>query len=143
MLISWNTRGLNKKARYLEVAAHLNKQQVSCYALLETRVKINKAEDIRKAFGQHWDYSDNYEHHQNGRIWFMWRKDRWGVHKLDSSDQFLHCEVYHLNGEKAYSLTIVYAQNQLIKRLSLWKDIEGIANNVRGPWMIIGDFNNV
>src|SRR4051812_34924499 len=73
----------------------------------------------------------------------MWRKDRWEVHTLASSDQFLYCELYHLNGEKAFSLTILYAQNQLIKRLSLWKDIEDLANNIRGPWMIIGDFNNV
>lgn len=46
-MISWNVRGLHKRSRYIEVGAHLKKHQVSCFALLETRVKINKVDKKR------------------------------------------------------------------------------------------------
>lgn len=40
-------------------------------------------------------------------------------------------------------LTVVYAHNQLDKRRTLWRDIANLAPVSQGPWMIIGDFNNV
>ena len=86
---------------------------------------------------------DNHVRHQNGRIWFIWRKDEWEVKTISRSDQSIHCELYHLNGEKAFNLTLIYAHNKLIHRSLLWYDIESITKNVKGPWMLIGDFNNV
>ncbi|XP_058759242.1 uncharacterized protein LOC131632512 [Vicia villosa] len=103
MILSWNTRGLNKKAKSSEIGAHLKQLQVSCIALLKTRVKVNNAEHVRNNLGRHWKYINNYKNHEN----------------------------------------VVYAHNQITKRKILWEDIEEYSRSIKGPWLIIGDFNNV
>jgi hypothetical protein len=40
-------------------------------------------------------------------------------------------------------MSVIYAQNQLVNRKRLWLDIKNCARSVQGPWMVIGDFNNV
>lgn len=67
-MICWNIRGLNKSARCLEVGANLKKHKVTYFALLETRVKLNNSSLVRKKLGYNWEFIDNYEHYNNGRI---------------------------------------------------------------------------
>ena len=38
---------------------------------------------------------------------------------------------------------LIYAFNQLDRRKELWNKIEDIGRNLNGPWIVIGDFNNV
>lgn len=66
-MLAWNIRGLNKK----NVVTHIKNFQVSCVALLKTRVKHNNANRIRMRFWNGWSWLDNYTHHLNGRIWIM------------------------------------------------------------------------
>lgn len=50
MIVTWNVRGLNKRARHIEIGAHIKNMQVSYVAMLETRVKLNNVNKIRKVF---------------------------------------------------------------------------------------------
>lgn len=143
MILSWNVRGLNKKARHLEISAHLKNLLVPCVALLETRVKSSNAGKIRKVFGAHWCWIDNYTYHVNGRIWIMWKPNCVDIRLVSASDQHIHCGVYDMNGDFSHWLTIVYAHNHLEQRRGLWNLLKGNAGNLQGMWMIIGDFNNV
>lgn len=54
MVVTWSVRGLNKRAIHIEIGAHLRNVQVSCVAMLETRVKMNNANKVRKVFGINW-----------------------------------------------------------------------------------------
>lgn len=65
-------RDLNKRARHVEIVAHLRKHGVSCAGLLETRVKNSKSNNIRKVFGNNWKWIGNYEARDNERVWFGW-----------------------------------------------------------------------
>ncbi|OIW07782.1 hypothetical protein TanjilG_03569 [Lupinus angustifolius] len=40
-------------------------------------------------------------------------------------------------------ITVVYANNQLEKRKLLWNDIVDSSTGLVGPWIVLGDFNNV
>ncbi|XP_058784979.1 uncharacterized protein LOC131659870 [Vicia villosa] len=111
--------------------------------LLETRVKSNKADGIRNKLHIADNYIDNYNEHENGRIWVGWNANEVSVHKLNSSSQFIHCRVDDCSGVFQFWLTAVYAHNELERRKTLWKDIERIHENTVGPWCVIGDFNNV
>lgn len=51
MIVNWNLRDLNKRARRIEIEAHFIKMKESCAAILETRVKENNANKIRRMFG--------------------------------------------------------------------------------------------
>ncbi|XP_058771902.1 uncharacterized protein LOC131645245 [Vicia villosa] len=142
-MICWNVRGLNKSARYLEVGVHLKKMQVSCLVLLETRVKIGNSESIRKKLGLNWSYSDNYEYHVNGRIWLGWDPNVWSIIPSEATDQLIHSSVYTKEGVFFHHLTTVYAHNQLNNRRTLWHDINRISAQLQGPWMVVGDLNNI
>lgn len=72
----------------------------------------------------------------------MWKTYSWNV-IMDSSDQLIHCEIYQIDGQFSHHLYVVYAHNQLVNRRKLCLDIKKCASNVKGPWMMIGDFNNV
>jgi hypothetical protein len=73
----------------------------------------------------------------------MWKTGKWDVKLLACSDQFIHCEFYDVGGKLSHWISVIYAQNQLVNRKKLWIDIKNCANSIQGPWMVIGDFNNV
>lgn len=61
----------------------------------------------------------------------------------ESLEQFIHCEVNTRNDKKSYYYIVIYAQNKLFSWRKLWIYINQLDNYIQGPWMIIGDFNNV
>ena len=50
-MLSWNVRGLNKRARIKEVGVHLKKLQVSFAILVETRVKEDNKDYVTNKLG--------------------------------------------------------------------------------------------
>ncbi|XP_058733883.1 uncharacterized protein LOC131605555 [Vicia villosa] len=143
MITSWNVRGLNKDAKHREVNSFLYTVQVPIVALLETIVKQINAERIRKSFGSMWNFIDNYSHHHNGRIWLLWKSQEVNIRVLQVEEQYIHIEVLGLDNRTCYLATIVYAYNQLERRLDLWKQIDSLGSNVTIPWIVLGDYNNV
>lgn len=114
MICAWNMRGLNKRSRHIEIRASLKKLNVSCIALLETKVKANKVDSIRNKFGQQWRFIDNYDKHSNGRIWIMWKVEDLQITMVKSSDQFIHCDVSDSACMRVCWLTMVDAHNKLL-----------------------------
>lgn len=55
----------------------------------------------------------------------------------------MHCGICDMEDKLIQWTTFVYAHNTLECRRELWKDIEQISANLTGPWMVIGDLNNV
>lgn len=66
-----------------------------------------------------------------------------GLEFIYSNDQIIHCEVYNNKGDIAFYLSAIYAHNNISKRKDLWENIEDHNKHVKGPWLIIGDYNNV
>lgn len=90
-----------------------------------------------------WCFLDNYDKHENGRIWIMWDDQTVDIKLVSMSDQYIHCEIYELDREHIQWTTCIYAHNTFEQRRTLWKNIEQITLQQTGPWMVIGDFNNV
>ncbi|XP_058783262.1 uncharacterized protein LOC131657933 [Vicia villosa] len=112
-------------------------------SLLETRVKKDNASKIRQKFGKDWSYLDNYSHHNNGRIWIIWKNQEVQIKLVCEEEQFIHVEVRGLDGSFQYFATIVYAMNQLNRRKVLWEQIDNLGNAINMPWIVMGDYNNV
>ncbi|XP_020258369.1 uncharacterized protein LOC109834759 [Asparagus officinalis] len=58
-----------------------------------------------------------------------------------STDQYITCTIGSRDGKFSSLCTIVYAQNQMANRKTLWRDLLAFKNSVNGPWIIGGDFN--
>lgn len=90
-----------------------------------------------------WAYVDNYDKHENGRIWPLWDSRRIEFKFKVSSAQLIHGGLFKLDGTFICWLTVVYAFHQLNLRRSLWEEMYQISQSCGGEWPISGDFNNV
>ncbi|KAI0493618.1 hypothetical protein KFK09_023737 [Dendrobium nobile] len=52
-----------------------------------------------------------------------------------------HADQQRTESSTVYRVSVVYASNSSDERLSLWKDLQDIADGYSGPWIILGDFN--
>lgn len=136
-------RVLNKLLRQIEVIKFCRNNKVVVCGLIETRVKQNKALDIRRKFGHTWCFADNYIDAVNGRIWVGWDSNIAHFQKLSSSAQTVHGKVNWLNGAYRFEVMFIYGKNDAKGRLELWRELQSIHLTVHGPCLILGDFNNV
>lgn len=143
MIIAWNVRELNKVENVREITSRLFDLKHDIAILIETRVKKNKTENIRNKLKLRGNYLDNYNKHDNGRIWDYWNDKNMGIKMVSNINQMIHCGVYDLSGNWMYKMTTIYVMNFLEKRKKLWKDIEYLIIHQQGHWFIMGDFNNV
>lgn len=143
MIISWNVRGLNNVGKLKEIGSRLLELRPTITILIETRVKQVKARNIRNKLRLQGEFLDNYSSHSNGRIWLNWDTNKVTIKYIRETSQLLHCGVYDLTGNFLYWITAIYALNKLDQRRTLWTDIECIHGNQHGPWVLLGDFNNV
>ncbi|XP_058725453.1 uncharacterized protein LOC131596725 [Vicia villosa] len=142
MLISWNIRGLNKAGKQREICSHLNDLRPGIFILIETRVKHQKAIKIRDNMRLYKCFLDNYQHHDNGRIWICWNSTNYKIQMVKSSSQFIHYRVESIDGKMCFEMIVVYAMNTIEQRKLLWKAIATLPRTNR-PWCVVGDFNNV
>jgi hypothetical protein len=126
-----------------EISSRLLDLNPDIAILIETRVKKNKAENIRKRLQLRGNYLDNYNKHENGRIWIFWNDNNVNIKMIRVTDQMIHCGVYDSKGDWMFWMTAIYAQNHLEHRKKLWKDIETLHSQHQGSWFLMGNFNNV
>jgi exonuclease III len=86
MLSSWNVRGLNKSGKVKEISSRLKTTKPDIMILIETRVKVGNAKNIRDKLNLYDRYIDNYGKHDNGRIWITWNDSKVDVRLIDSTD---------------------------------------------------------
>ncbi|XP_058764837.1 uncharacterized protein LOC131638301 [Vicia villosa] len=134
---------IKDRGKLKEISSRLNLLKPDIVILIETRVKSDKAKQIRDKLHVHECYVDNYQYHDNGRIWISWNDNAIDVKVVKSSDQYIHCGIYDANGTLLYWLTAIYGKNQLEQRKLLWKTIANIQPSNQDPWCLMGDFNNV
>lgn len=116
MIVSWNIRGLNKVGKTIEISSRLKSLNPSIIVLLETRVKKNKADAIRHKLNFQVQYWDNYDKHDNGRIWVLWDDNKEVVKHIRSTSQLIHCGIFDMNGGFLNWCTSIYAMNHLEER---------------------------
>lgn len=58
---------------------------------------------------------------------------------LVNHSQFIHCKVSNSEGMLSWT-TAIYASPNPSTRNFLWKVIDVLADTVRGPWILAGDF---
>lgn len=130
MMVSWNVKGLDKPCKISEISfCHLN-LKLDIAILLETRVKSNKVAVIRIKLNFQGRYLDNYDKHENGRIWIKWNDRKFDIRHMNNTSQLIH---YDNCGKLINWLTVIYENNQLEQRRILWRDIERIHVNQQGP----------
>ncbi|XP_075087874.1 uncharacterized protein LOC142169847 [Nicotiana tabacum] len=139
----WNVRGLNRPQKQRDVLLFMHNFQVGMFGLLETRIKRTK---ILKAFlnlCREWSFFTNLDKHPGERIWLLWKPHIYKVDIRRTGEHVIHCAIKHIGTKKEMEVTWVYGFNDNGMRRKLWEDIKEIHKQSKGPWAIMGDFNNV
>ena len=140
---TWNVRGLNSSVKCRAVKDFLAVSMVGFCCILETRVHEENFVSISNRFGDSWGFTSNYNNNGVGRMWIMWKRNRFMFMTYEITDQFISSGVTNLiSGEKAEVLC-KYASNSNIERHVLWRQMAEISAGWRGSGMVMGDFNTI
>ncbi|PNY12420.1 ribonuclease H [Trifolium pratense] len=77
-----------------------------------------------------------------GGIVVAWQSDCISVDVCKKNFQYLHLKVKYTNGDRWY-FTPTYASPIEMTRNLLWNDLQSIAQNMKDPWLVAGDFNDI
>lgn len=120
-LLIWNVRGCNKPFKQKEIRVLLNQNKVTVAALLETRVKNDKAQKCLEKIGRGWQYINNYEFAVNGRVWVLWDPRRVYVNWVQGHEQAICCEIMDVETGRSQYFIAVYTCNTGEQRKRLWE----------------------
>ncbi|KAH9673087.1 reverse transcriptase domain-containing protein [Citrus sinensis] len=120
--------------------ALIQKYNPSMVALFEPRISGKKADEF--IFRSGFERSHRIEAEGfSGGIWLMW-KDCVKVEVIINHKQFIHFRIANDIGFISWVTAVYASPNKHIRNL-LWKDLEAVARNVPGPWLLGGDFNTI
>ncbi|XP_048503039.1 uncharacterized protein LOC125498799 [Beta vulgaris subsp. vulgaris] len=140
-ILCWNVRGIYSVQKQNDVKKVLNTRSLGLVSLIETKVKVNKMGSMYQNLFYGWCFSSNSSHHPGGRRVMAWNYQAFHVEIKLVTDQIMHSHVRTVNGFHEFECTFVYAHNSAKQRESLWRDLEYIANQIKLPWIAMGDFN--
>ncbi|KAK9750135.1 hypothetical protein RND81_02G175700 [Saponaria officinalis] len=135
----WNVRGLNSPNKEKDLRWHLHKNNVDLCGVVETKVRISSFNKVVVCFALDWEIINNFQHHDGGRIWLMWRKAEFEVDVIFKTEQLIHSKVTKLGSGKVFIFTVVYGSNSFTERDDLREALASINSSL--PWTVGGDFN--
>ncbi|XP_074314480.1 uncharacterized protein LOC141649696 [Silene latifolia] len=62
---------------------------------------------------------------------------------LSSEAQVIHAKVTFLPTGRVWWMSVIYGFNRIAERIPLWQSLKEMHSVVNGPWIAMGDFNNV
>ncbi|XP_074278607.1 uncharacterized protein LOC141602200 [Silene latifolia] len=133
--------GVKEGASVKDIKWCLHQANVDLFGLLETRVKPGSLNKVVDNLCTGWNYTTNHQFHVGGRIWLLWKVERYDVDVLDMDAQYIHIKVKDIITNCSFFATYVYGFNKVEERVPLWDAL--IRLTVRDPWIVLGDFNNV
>ncbi|XP_074293358.1 uncharacterized protein LOC141620364 [Silene latifolia] len=139
-IASWNIRGFNSPIKHSEVRDYLKDNNIDILALLETRVKVNRALKIQKKF-QNWSIISNYNKHYNERIWVFSNPSTVALVASRIEDQFIDLNIHHHGSNMVLHISMVYGSNDAHDRQRLWTGLTEVSS--AEPWLVLGNFNVV
>lgn len=140
-LILWKSRGAGSKTFLRHAKDLLRAHKPTCFVLVEPRISGTREKRVaRRLRFSNFHISDPVGF--AGGIWVCWDNGVVDIEIIFSSPQVVHGIVKRPNAPD-FILTAVYASPILEVRRNLWKSLEGFAENVSLPWVMVGDFNDV
>ncbi|XP_061346807.1 uncharacterized protein LOC133292422 [Gastrolobium bilobum] len=137
----WNCRGAAMKQFKITLCNFIRKYKVGLVAILEPRISGVLAQKKKKQIGFKNVVIEEAVGFFGG-IWLLWKKELCSISLVEKTNQFIHVNCYLSTGP-SFLLNVVYACLKEEGREALWLDLIRIGGSVMGPWMMMGDFNEI
>ncbi|KAA0026071.1 uncharacterized protein E6C27_scaffold581G00620 [Cucumis melo var. makuwa] len=126
-----------------DVLSGISSSIVGFCCLLETRVREGNFDSVSRRFSNSWDYSCSYSNSGVGRIWVMWKKNRFSFSTHVMDEQFVTGTLTDLLSGVCVEVFCVYASNSNIERRLLWHRLVEITSAWSSPGVVMEDFNAI
>ncbi|XP_062118853.1 uncharacterized protein LOC133832541 [Humulus lupulus] len=90
-----------------------------------------------------WCFTNNNPWLDKGRIVVAWLPSLFTVNISLCTAQLIHYVVHPRQKQDRFDVTFVYGFNEDKKRAQLWIELEEISMKIQGPWIVMGDFNDI
>ncbi|GLU24163.1 hypothetical protein SLE2022_401190 [Rubroshorea leprosula] len=113
--------------------------------ILETKISCPDAQEVANSL----DFPKSCIVNSDGLaggLWLLWDNSRLSVDILSTNNQAIHAVIQVSNNPLCpfnWYFFGIYGRPQFEIRNMLWQELSAMANIIQGPWMIIGDFNDV
>ncbi|XP_074271538.1 uncharacterized protein LOC141595469 [Silene latifolia] len=134
---------MNSENKQKDIRWFLHNNNLGVFGLLETRVRASSINKVHQGLGTHWAMVNNISCHPGGRIWILWDAGNYAVEVISCEDQVTNTMVTYLPTGNVWWMSVVYGFNRVAERVPLWHSLVAMRSVVQGPWIIMGDFNNV
>ncbi|CAH9143761.1 unnamed protein product [Cuscuta epithymum] len=140
-ILSWNCRGLGNAATVQSVVDIVQQHRPSILFLMETKVRCQRAKEVIRAQGFiHSCGADSAG--QSGGLVLGWTDDI-DISVFDIQPTFIDAMVKLTPAEIPWRLTCYYGFPETVRKREAWALLRDLADRQQGPWMVIGDFNDI
>ncbi|CAH9089342.1 unnamed protein product [Cuscuta epithymum] len=140
-ILSWNCRGLNNSATIQCLSDLVSLYRPLIVFLMETKVRCLRAKEILRSKGfTNSEGTDSAG--RSGGLIMAWN-DEVEMEVKDNNPNFIDGRVVLRSSADSWRLTGFYGFPETVRRREAWRMMEGLAEGNDGPWMMIGDFNDI
>lgn len=82
-IANWNVRGFHKPNKFVEVMRIVNQYKVTCFEILENKIKLRESGDLRDKLHINWEAVGNVSFYYRCRIFIFIDCDTWS-HNISS-----------------------------------------------------------
>lgn len=108
----WNIRGMNRVNKQKEMRDFISKNNLSIYAVLESRVGYKKVEQFCRSMFGNWSWiSNSMPNTSSTRIMVGSDPGVVSVIPVGFTDQVIHCFIKLLEGDNSFYGSFVYTAN--------------------------------
>ncbi|KAL7170173.1 hypothetical protein ACSBR2_035097 [Camellia fascicularis] len=139
-LLVWNCRGAGNKRfkRNLRELVQIHKPEI--IVLLETKVKLTAICMFFNSMGFTTSTHVDPIGWSEG-IWIFWKPSVVNVRVIEASSQQIIATISRQDYQD-WLLSAIYASPIARQRDELWDHLEALAQNIKKPWLVAGDFND-
>nr|XP_016436162.1 PREDICTED: uncharacterized protein LOC107762331 [Nicotiana tabacum] len=141
-IISWNVRGLNRRAKRGVVGSLITEWKAYVYCFQETKLEGDIEEMVKQLWGNRGiKYEQLEASGTRGGIIMLWDNKVWKGEVIATGSYSLTCRFESLTQDFNWHMTGVYAPNCVNERQEVWWEIGAARGLFIGPWVVAGDFN--
>ncbi|XP_059428667.1 uncharacterized protein LOC132162445 [Corylus avellana] len=140
-ILSWNCRGLGNPWTVSKLHHLVKEKKPTIVLLMETKLRADRLEMVRIHLG--YDYMVVVDCvGRSGVLALLWLADM-GIEIQNYSRWHINAKVCPSSADSPWKFTGFYGHLDPSKRVESWSLLRYIARMEPGPWMCIGDFNEI
>lgn len=141
LILAWNCQGVGRPLTFRALKGSVRAHRPSIILLMESRNKENKMERFRRAL----NYPNSFYVNPIGLAGglALWWDSSISISVDVSSNNVVHTSCQSLHDNKSWAMSFVYGSPSYQDKEMVWDFIRNIADGLRGPWVCLGDFNEV